>query len=144
MHPFAPILLSANCNKGVPVLRASAELRVLLVEDEPLMQSSLSDLLDHIGGFQVVATARGEQDAVRWLRRCPAGWDVAIVDLMLAPGSGLNVIAAARAASEAPIAVFSDYATESKTSKECIALGATGVFPKHEFPSLLAFLKQLR
>jgi DNA-binding NarL/FixJ family response regulator len=126
------------------MVEPTSDVRVLLVEDEEMMQASLSEYLDHVGGLHVVAAARSEADAIRYIQASPGRWDVAIVDLVLAPGCGLGVIRAARMASQVPIAVFSDYATTAKTRQECFAAGASAVFLKEDFPSLLAFLKHLR
>jgi DNA-binding NarL/FixJ family response regulator len=124
--------------------RSLSILRVFMVEDDDGVQSTLSELLEHAGGFEVVGTAATEGNTVRYLRGNPAGWDAAIVDIRLAPGSGVEVIKAARSCSRAPIVVFSDFVTTVQIREDCFAAGADAVFLKGDVWPLMAFLEQVR
>lgn len=65
-------------------------LRIVLIEDSPILREMLRELLDEIDGVQVVADADDEAGALAELERHHA--DLAIVDLELRAGSGLGVL----------------------------------------------------
>lgn len=108
-----------------------SSLRVLLVEDSPILQEILVEMLDDIEGVVVCARAAGEQEAVSKLAEAPV--DLAIVDLELNEGSGLGVLK--RVSETEPdtvrprAVVFSSYA-HSVVQARCAALGAEAFFDK--------------
>ena len=108
-------------------------IRVFLVEDVRQMQGVLSDLLNVVGPFHIVATMRTEAEANLWLKEHPGEWDLALVDLILEEGTGMGVVPKARAAAgpEAKVLVLSDYATPG-VRQHCIKLGADAVFQKSQ------------
>lgn len=65
-------------------------LRVVLIEDSPILRDMLRELLGELDGVQVVADADDEAGALAELERHRA--DLAIVDLELRAGSGLGVL----------------------------------------------------
>ena len=71
---------------------AKAALRVLLVEDSPLIAERVRDLLETEAGAKVVYVADDESGAVRAVREHNA--DVMILDLQLRHGTGFNVLRA--------------------------------------------------
>ena len=107
-------------------------IRVLLVEDFKQMHGVLADLLAAIGDFKVVAALRTEAEAKLWLKEHPRGWDLAVIDLILAEGTGLGLIepAAAQARENGGhTVVFSDYVSPGILD-HCLKLGAEAVFQK--------------
>lgn len=114
--------------------------RVLLVEDQKPMQDLLRDLLDSIGGFEVVGSVASETDATEWLLRHRGGWDLAIMDLLLAEGSGFTLLTRCNKEPSGAVVVFSDFVTPV-VRERCIHLGADGVISKAEFPELRAYLR---
>ena len=106
--------------------------RLLLVEDRPQIQAVVLDLLSTVGDFQLVKAVANEAEANLWLDENAGNWDLAVIDLILAEGTGLGVVARAR---DRPVGskvvVFSDYATEG-IRKHCIKLGADAAFQKGE------------
>lgn len=119
------------------------ELRVFLVEDLQRMRGLLGDLFASIGGFRVVATASTEAEANLWLDDHPGGWDVAVVDLVLEQGAGMNVIRKAKGdAAGGRIVVFSSYATPG-VRQHCLDLGADAVFDKGETARFIAWFGDL-
>lgn len=119
------------------------DLRVFLVEDLQRMRGLLTDLFASIGGFRVVGTASTEAEAKLWLDDNPAGWDLAIVDLVLEQGAGLNVVRSCREQHNAgSIAVFSSYATPG-VRQRCLELGADVVFDKSETEAFIAWCDDL-
>jgi DNA-binding NarL/FixJ family response regulator len=115
------------------------ELRVFLVEDIQRMRGLLDELFASIGGFRIVADASTEAEANFWLDEHPGGWDVAIVDLVLEQGAGMNVI---RKCKQDPqggrVVVFSSYATPG-VRKHCLELGADAVFDKGETAQFISW-----
>ena len=119
------------------------ELRVFLVEDIQRMRGLLNDLFTSIGGFRVVAAASTEAEANLWLEDHPGGWDLAIVDLVLDQGAGMNVIRRCKADPKGgAIAVFSSYATPG-VRQHCLDLGADEVFDKSETERFIAWCGDL-
>ena len=70
-------------------------LRILLVEDSPLLRGRLENMLSQHVVFSVTGTAAAETEAIEKLD--PVPYDVIVVDVELRPGSGIGVIREARA-----------------------------------------------
>ena len=85
--------------------------------------------------------ARAEAEAVLWLEDHPAGWDLALVDLVLEQGSGLGVVRRARrhAAPGAKVVVFSGYLTPAVRA-HCLQLGADAAFDKAQTSDFIDWL----
>lgn len=124
-------------------LETVVELRVFLVEDIQRMRGLLSDLFASMGGFTVVAQASTEAEANLWLEDNPGQWDLAIVDLVLDQGAGMNVIRRCKAdPNGGRIVVFSSYATPG-VRQHCLDLGADAVFDKSDTEGFIAWLSDL-
>jgi two-component system OmpR family response regulator len=123
-------------------LEVVLEKRVFLVEDLQPMHGLMQDLLSFVGGVHVVATARTEAEALAWLERNALGWDLAIVDLVLAEGSGLDVIRKARQVRmDGNVVVFSSFLSPA-VERHCMQLGADAVFEKSYTGPFIAWLNQ--
>ena len=108
------------------------DLRVFLVEDLQRMRGLLGELFSSMGGFEVVGNAGTEAEANLWLDEHPGGWDVAVIDLVLEQGAGMNVIRHCKAdPGGGRVVVFSSYATPG-VRQHCLDLGADAVFDKSE------------
>ena len=114
--------------------------RVFLVEDQKPMQRLLTDLLDSVGGFELVGTAASETTATDWLQRNRGGWDLAIFDLLLGEGSGFTLLSRCSKDRGGAVLVFSDFVTPV-VRQRCIHLGADGVISKAQFGELRAYLQ---
>src|SRR3954465_10534930 len=77
---------------GVPRKNGSPgkPLRILLVEDSPLLRGRLENKLLQQPGFKVTGLAAAEAEAIEKLDTVP--YDVIVVDVELRPGSGIGVI----------------------------------------------------
>lgn len=125
-------------------IRPQARLRVFIVEDSLNMQAALRELLASHANFDIVAAVRSEMEATEWLLENRSGWDVASVDLMLADGSGFNIVRRCRGlAPSRPVVVFSEYVTDALRDR-CVALGASAAFAKSEFHAYAEFMDKLR
>jgi DNA-binding NarL/FixJ family response regulator len=119
------------------------ELRVFLVEDLQRMRGLLTDLFASLGGFRVVAAASTEAEARLWLDDNPRGWDLAVVDLVLEQGAGMNVISRCREQPDGGrIVVFSSYASPG-VRQHCLDLGADAVFEKSETEAFISWCDDL-
>jgi CheY-like chemotaxis protein len=115
------------------------ELRVFLVEDLLRMRGLLGELFDSMG-FQVIGTASTEAEANLWLDEHPGGWDLAVLDLVLEQGAGMNVIRRCKAdPSGGSIVVFSSYATPG-VRQHCLDLGADAVFDKSDTGAFISWV----
>src|SRR5687767_9321737 len=82
---------NATRKNGVP----GKPLRILLVEDSPLLRGRLENMLSQHAAFKVTGLAAAESEAIEKLDSVP--YDVIVVDVELRPGSGIGVIRQARA-----------------------------------------------
>jgi DNA-binding NarL/FixJ family response regulator len=114
--------------------------RVFLVEDQKPMQDLVQDLLGSVGGFDLVGMSATETSATDWLHRHRGGWDLAIVDLLLAEGSGFTLISRCNKEPGGAVLVFSDFVSPA-VRQRCIRLGADGVISKAQFAELRAYLQ---
>jgi DNA-binding NarL/FixJ family response regulator len=131
---------AANAPDAVP---APVTLRVFLVEDFHNMRDLLLDLFSSRGPFQVMGTAETEAEANLWLEEFSEHWDLLVTDLVLAQGSGMNVLARAKALKpQGRVVVLSGYATEG-IQQHCLRLGAERVFDKADTPAFVEWLDQI-
>jgi CheY-like chemotaxis protein len=86
--PAAAAVPRKNGSPGKP-------LRILLVEDSPLLRGRLENMLSQHAAFKVTGLAAAEAEAIEKLDTVP--YDVIVVDVELRPGSGIGVIRQARA-----------------------------------------------
>jgi DNA-binding NarL/FixJ family response regulator len=114
--------------------------RVFLVDDLKSMQELVGDLLESVGGFEVVGRASNETSATEWLLHNKGGWDLAIVDLMLGEGNGFTLVSRCQKDPGGEVLVFSDFASPA-VRQRCLRLGADGVISKAEFGALRAYLQ---
>jgi DNA-binding NarL/FixJ family response regulator len=104
--------------------------RAYIVEDSPTIRDNLIETLQELADVEPVGTAATEHEGKRWLAQNDGHWDLAIVDLFLREGSGLNVLEAARKRRPGQkVVVLSNHATRDVRWR-CEQLGADAVFDK--------------
>lgn len=119
------------------------DVRVFLVEDLGRERSALAGLLGTLDGFRVVGGASTEAEANLWIDEHAAGWDLAIIDLMLEQGSGMGVLARCDGQPDrGRVVVFSGYASPG-IRDHCLKLGADAVFDKARPQPLLAYCRDM-
>lgn len=118
-------------------------IRVLLVEDVKATHQLIIELLDFVGGFQVVGTCPTESGALAWLHDHPDGADLVILDLMLREGSGFSVLAGTSRQQAVDVVVFSDFASPAVVRK-CRSQGAIDAISKSDYRRLRVFLEKYR
>jgi DNA-binding NarL/FixJ family response regulator len=104
--------------------------RAYIVEDSPTIRENLIETLQELALVQPVGTAETEYEGKRWLAQNDGYWDLAIVDLFLREGSGLNILEACRdRLPRQKMVVLSNHATNDVRWR-CAQLGADAVFDK--------------
>jgi DNA-binding NarL/FixJ family response regulator len=68
----------------------SRHLRVLVVDDSPVLREKLIEMLSQVTGLEVVGQAEGVVDAHRAIQELSPG--LVVLDLQLRDGSGLEVL----------------------------------------------------
>lgn len=102
----------------------------ILVEDNLTIRNTLVPALEEITNVRVVRMAATAKEAKEALVFLQGQWQLIIVDLFLAAGSGLEVLEAVRTRScEQHAFVLSNYVTADMT-RRCMELGADAVFDK--------------
>jgi len=122
-------------------------LRILLVEDSPLLRSRLESMLSQYTAFKVTGLAAAEAEAIEKLDT--TSYDAIVVDVELRPGSGIGVIREARARNhDRPdghvwIIVLTNY--DLPTVRErCMSAGADYFLDKmREIDQLMPILLQI-
>ncbi len=114
--------------------------RILVVDDHPLVRAGLASLIRTESDLDVCGEAADSRSALQQIKSTRP--DVAIVDLSLVGGSGLDLIERIKAhASSLPILALSMY-DETLFAERALQAGARGYLNKQEPPSRV--LKALR
>ncbi len=104
--------------------------RAYIVEDSPTIRENLIETLQELALLEPVGVAETEQEGKKWLAQNDEYWDLAIVDLFLKEGSGLNILEACRRRRPTQkMVVLSNHATRDVRWR-CHQLGADAVFDK--------------
>lgn len=101
---------------------STADIKVLLVEDDDDMRLTLSDFVSQLG--VKVKTARDVPDALRAIQSEAAPFNIVLTDLKLPGGTGMDVVKAARGrAAGSLVTIVTGYAS-LESAIEAIRLGA--------------------
>ena len=105
-------------------------LATILIEDSPTIRESLIPALAEIANAQVIAVAETAAEGVAALKAHANSWRLAVVDMLLIAGNGLEVLHAGRERrSDQRMVVLTNYATPEIRQKSTEA-GADAVFDK--------------
>jgi DNA-binding NarL/FixJ family response regulator len=105
------------------------QLRIYLVEDNPIILEWLAEALEELTDTKVIGSSGTEGEACRWLNAHKGSWDVAVVDLWLAQGNGLQVIKHLNRRDSQKIVVLTNYPTP-QMRELCMSAGADAFFDK--------------
>lgn len=119
--PIAPAVRSATIQ---------GSMRVLLVEDNPLVCEQVRHTVQAIPGASVVHTAATARQANDWLLAHPEDWDLALVDIFLSQGHGFEVLRCCRDRLPHQRAVVLSNYTRDPVRHHARAAGADAVFDK--------------
>ncbi len=108
--------------------RPGDELRVLLVEDSPVIREAVVELIESNGRARVAYATDSESAAVGELTSRP--YDVFIVDLRLREGSGFGVLRALQKTRPDALTIVLTNYTSDAIRKRCAELGVRFFFDK--------------
>jgi two-component system, OmpR family, response regulator len=119
--------------------------RAYIVEDSPTIRENLIETLQELALVEAVGIAETETEGKQWLAEHDGYWDLAIVDLFLKEGSGLNILEACRCRRTGQkMIVLSNHATRDVRWR-CAQMGADAVFDKStEIEDLVDYCLQQR
>ena len=122
-----------------------APLKFFLVEDNLIIRENLAETLHEMVGAEVVGVSDAQSEATQWLRDPSHEWDVAVIDIFLKRGNGVQVVAALQGLRhQQQVIVLSNYASPEVRS-ECLRLGADAVFDKStELDDLIEFCAKVK
>lgn len=105
-------------------------INTFLVEDHADIRDTLVQAMEEIAPCRFVGHADSESVARQWLSSHPDDWQLAIVDLFLADGSGFGVLRDLQQRHQRQkVVVLTSYSHENIVNK-CLDLGADEVFDK--------------
>ena len=116
---------------------------VFLIDDHPLVRDSLTMLIDQQDDMQVCGEAEDQASALKGLAQ--AAPEIAIVDLSLKEGSGLDLIKHLKAKLPALQVIVLSMHDEKLYAERCIRAGARGYVMKRESSKrIVAAIREVR
>ena len=128
MHPS-----SSEVRRETATIRErvnGSKLRVVIVEDSPIIRARLTESLSEIPNLAIVGQAESETDAMSLLES--GEWDAVVLDLQLREGTGLGVLKKLRQSgrpSNTKVIVFTNYAFPQYRDRS-LSFGADFFFDK--------------
>jgi DNA-binding NarL/FixJ family response regulator len=131
---------SHSAERGVTGARP--DLRVLLVEDSPVICGLIMEIINEVPGVTVSESVESERDAIEAVARLDV--DVVILDLQLRKGTGFGVLRALRDMAKKPVVVvLTNFALQSYR-ETALALGARDFLDKsRDYDRLPAILTEI-
>jgi DNA-binding NarL/FixJ family response regulator len=121
---------------------ARPDLRVLLVEDSPVICGLIAEIINDVPGVQVAESVESERAAIEAVGRL--GVDVVILDLQLRKGTGFGVLRAVRDMPNKPIVVVLTNFALGSYREAALALGARDFLDKsRDYDRLPAILTEI-
>lgn len=116
--------------------------KVFLVDDHPMVRDGLAGLINRLPDFKVCGEAESAAEALRGIEGAKP--EVAIVDLSLKEGSGIELIKAICARVPATAVLVLSMHDERRYAERCIRAGARGYVMKAESATqIVAALRDL-
>lgn len=128
-----PSFLDSNVWVPLPphaaAVRATS-IHAFLVEDNPDIRDTIVETMEELAPVRFVGLATNEDSARLWLGANDGYWDIAIIDLMLAQGTGFGVLSECQQRPEMQKVVVLTSFVDEHFRQRCIELGADEVFDK--------------
>ena len=104
--------------------------RILIVDDHPLVRTGFAQLIGDCPDLEVCCEAADMAEALRLIdKNCP---DLAIIDLSLAGGSGLDLIERIKSRNQDVLMLVASMHDETLYAERVLAAGARGYINKQE------------
>lgn len=113
-----------------------ATLRVLVVDDHPIVREGVRRILEAQKGLQVVGEANDGASAIALAERLKP--DVTVVDVGLPDMSGLDVVRRLKAMDDAPVVLVLSMYDDAEYAREARAAGAAAYVVKDSAATMLA------
>jgi DNA-binding NarL/FixJ family response regulator len=98
---------------------------VFILEDDPRLRARLVSLLEKTGGFRVGAQVGNVSDGLSALGQLVTMPDICLIDLGMPDGSGLDVVRAIKAKSDAKVLIFTVFGDQNSVIS-ALEAGADG------------------
>ena len=134
---------SSNRDSGASsVTGARSDMRVLLVEDSPVICGLITGIINDVPGVRVAESVESERDAIEAIGRLDV--DVVILDLQLRKGTGFGVLRAMRDMPKKPIVVVLTNFALNSYRETALKLGARDFLDKsRDYDRLPAILTEI-
>jgi two-component system invasion response regulator UvrY len=110
-------------------------IRVIIVDDHPVVRRGLKQIIAAEQGMQVVGEAENAQEAIRVIRRTVC--DAVVLDITLPDGSGLDVLGRLKSENPTlPVLIMSIH-DEELYALRVLKTGASGYLMKNSIPEEL-------
>lgn len=121
---------------------ATLLISAFLVEDQLDVRETLVEAMEEIAPLKFIGLADSEDSAAQWLQSHAGDWDLAIVDLFLAQGTGFGVLKKCQLRQpRQKVVVLTSYC-QRNLMQRCRELGADEIFDKsREVEKLVDFCK---
>ncbi len=117
-------------------MTTTARVRVMVVDDHPIMRNGLRDALQDEPDFEVIAMASDGNEAVRTAQRVEP--DVIVMDVMMPDKDGVDACREIMELLPETKVLMLTASTREDAVVESVAAGATGFLQKHAAPEELA------
>jgi DNA-binding NarL/FixJ family response regulator len=101
------------------------EAEIFVLEDDPRLRARLVALIEKTGGFRVSGQAGNVADGLSSLSHLVAMPDICLIDLGMPDGSGLDVVRAIKARSDAKVLIFTVFGDQNSVIS-ALEAGADG------------------
>ena len=134
---------SSSSEPGVEqAAHTRGDLRVLLVEDSPVIRGLITEIINDVPGVRVAESVESERDAIEAIGRL--GVDVVVLDLQLRKGTGFGVLRAMRDMPHKPIVVVLTNFALTSYRETALQLGARDFLDKsRDYDRLPAILAEI-
>ena len=116
-------------------MSSAGRIRVMVVDDHPIMRDGLSDALEASGRFEVVGLAADGEEAVRTVEEL--GPDVIVMDVMMPGMDGIDACREIMELLPDTRVLMLTASSEEDATIEAVAAGATGYLQKYSRPEEL-------
>jgi DNA-binding NarL/FixJ family response regulator len=124
-------------------IRTSHNIKVLIVDDSPVVRERLATMLEELSGIEVVGQAKDVAGAIRTIQKLKP--DVVILDIVIPGGNGVDVLKNIRHDKAGPMVIILTNYPYPEYRQKCLHAGANFFLDKTtEFDQIPALFEQLK